>query len=221
MSKFQRKGLPRPYDEYNTYQLKSEPIEALVKEYGQIRKRVLDAYRLAQKRMKADEPPAGYNFLKNVPPSALLKQGNVGKARRALILAAEAYQSPLSSISGRRALEARVIEALEARGVNFSNIKINGHRVDVTKDFKTIMDAVDAARTKLGNYRFDSGSEKRLIQAFANAAARGIALDRLLDTAPPKKRKDGSEGEASYNRLRRLIQDPDKVLTQKSWRKLS
>ena len=101
MSKFQRKGLPRPYDEYNTYQLKSEPIEALVKEYGQIRKRVLDAYRLAQKRMKADEPPAGYNFLKNVPPAALLKQGNVGKARQALILAAEAYQSPLSSISGK------------------------------------------------------------------------------------------------------------------------
>ena len=205
MSKFQRKGLPRPYDEYNTYALKSEPIEALVKEYGQIRKRVLDSYRLAQKRMNADEPPAGYNFLKNVPPAALLKQGNAGKARQALILAVEAYQSPLSSISGKKALEARVIEALEARGVNLSNIKVNGRSVDVSKYFFKIIKAADAARTMLGRYRFDSGGDKRLMQVFANAAARGIAVDKIME---------------SKSRLNRLIKDPDRVLTQKTWRKL-
>ena len=205
MSKFQRKGLPRPYDEYNTYALKSEPIEALVKEYGQIRKRVLDSYRLAQKRMNADEPPAGYNFLKNVPPAALLKQGNAGKARQALILAVEAYQSPLSSISGKKALEARVIEALEAHGVNLSNIKVNGRSVDVSKYFFKIIKAMDAARTMLGRYRFDSGGDKRLMQVFANAAARGIAVDKIME---------------SKSRLNRLIKDPDRVLTQKTWRKL-
>lgn len=205
MSKFKRKGLPRPYDEYNTYQLKSEPIEALVKEYGQIRKRVLDAYRLAQKRLGTEEVPAGYQYLKNVPPSALLKQGNVGKARQALIMAAEAYQSPLSSISGLKARNVRVMEALEARGVNLSNIKVNGRSVDVSKDFPKIMEAVDAARTMLGRYRFDSGDDKRLMQVFANAAARGIAVDKIME---------------SKSRLNRLIKDPDRVLTQKTWRKL-
>lgn len=205
MSKFQRKGLPRPYDEYNTYQLKSEPIEALVKEYGQIRKRVLDAYRLAQKRLGTKEVPAGYQYLKNVPPSALLKQGSAGKARQALILAAEAYQSPLSSISGLKARNVRVMEALEARGVNLSNIKVNGRSVDVSKDFPKIMDAVDAVRTMLGRYRFDSGGDKRLMQVFANAAARGIAVDKIME---------------SKSRLYRLIKDPDRVLTQKTWRKL-
>lgn len=205
MSKFQRKGLPRPYDEYNTYQLKSEPIEALVKEYGQIRKRVMDTYRLAQKRLGTEEVPAGYQYLKNVPPSALLKQGNVGKARQALILAAEAYQSPLSSISGLKARNVRVMEALEARGVNLSNIKVNGRSVDVSKDFPKIMEAVDAARTMLGRYRFDSGGDKRLMQVFANAAARGIAVDKIME---------------SKSRLNRLIKDPDRVLTQKTWRKL-
>ena len=205
MSKFQRKGLPRPYDEYNTYQLKSEPIEALVKEYGQIRKRVLDSYRLAQKRLGTEEVPAGYQYLKNVPPSALLKQGNVGKARQALILAAEAYQSPLSSISGLKSRNVRVMEALEARGVNLSNIKVNGRSVDVSKDFPKIMEAVDAARTMLGRSRFDSGGDKRLMQVFANAVARGISVDKIME---------------SKSRLNRLIKDPDRVLTQKTWRKL-
>lgn len=205
MSRFQRKGLPRPYDEYNTYQLKSEPIEALVKEYGQIRKRVLDSYRLAQKRLGTEEVPAGYQYLKNVPPSALLKQGNVGKARQALILAAEAYQSPLSSISGLKSRNVRVMEALEARGVNLSNIKVNGRSVDVSKDFPKIMEAVDAARTMLGRYRFDSGGDKRLMQVFANAVARGISVDKIME---------------SKSRLNRLIKDPDRVLTQKTWRKL-
>lgn len=205
MSKFSRKGLPRPYDEYNTYQLKSEPIEALVKEYGQIRKRVLDTYRLAQKRMGADEPPTGYNYLKNVPPSALLKQGNAGKARQALILAAEAYQSPLSSISGLKGRQTRVMEALEARGVNLSNIMVNGRSVDVSKDFTKIMQAVDSARAMLGRYRFDSNGDKRLMQVMANAIARGVSVDKIME---------------SKGRLARLIKDPDRVLTQKTWRKL-
>lgn len=220
MSKFQRKGLPRPYDEYNTYQLKGEPIEKLVREYGQIRKRVLDAFRLAKKKTGTKEYPTGYQFLKNVPPSQLLKSGNVGLARQALIQAAEAYQSPLSSISGLKYREARVIEALEARGVNLSNIKIGDRTVNVQDNFKEIMEAVDAARTKLGGYRFDSGSEKRLIQVFANAAAVGLSIDKILDTAPARKKKNGKET-AQYSRLRRLIEDPDRVLTQKTWRKLS
>ena len=206
MARFGKKGLPRPYDEYNTYQLKGEPIEKLVREYGQIRKRVLDAFRLAQKRTGTEEFPTGYQFLKNVPPSQLLKSGNVGLARQALIQAAEAYQSPLSSISGLKGRRARVLEALEARGVNLSDITIDGKSVDVSNDFDKIMRAVDSARALLGRYRFDSAGDKRLIQVMANAVAKGVSLDRILE---------------SKGRLSRLIADPDRVLTQKTWRKLS
>lgn len=204
MARFTKTGLPRPYDEYNTYDLKSESMDALVKEYGQIRKKVMDNYRLAQKAGAQDEP-AGWRYLKNVSPGVLKRTGSIAEARQALIQAAEAYQSPLSSLSGIKRQREQTIETLEKRGVDFSRIKVNGKTVDVSKDFKKIMSAVDNARNVLGKYRWDSAKEKRLIQVFANAAAKGISAEKIM---------------ASKGRLNRLIADPDRVLTQKEWRKL-
>lgn len=208
MARFTKTGLPRPYDEYNTYDLKSESMDALVKEYGYIRKKVMDNYRLAQKKEDAKDEPTGWRYLKNVSPGVLKRTGSIAEARQALIQAAEAYQSPLSSVSGIRKLREDTIETLERRGVNFANIKVNGRSVDVRKDFKQIMKAVDAAIADLGGRQYSSKQEIQLIQAFANAAAVGISADRII------------QGPEHKGRLYRIMSNPDRVLTQKEWRKL-